>query len=144
MQESCDFDNREGNACMVACCNQTEETPGCSTFTVQEMTPGVSKESISTDDKDINPVGQRGACHTTALLDCDQQCTNTYADRTSLSNSNKLKSPNRETETFCGVTENTEHWQGRNTKHESNQSSALSETMRETSVEGSIPWIMFN
>ncbi|XP_067031022.1 DNA mismatch repair protein Mlh3-like isoform X2 [Acropora muricata] len=135
MQESCDFDNREGNACMVACCNQTEETPGCSTFTVQEMTPGVSKESISTDGKDTNPVGQRGACHTTALLDCDQQCTNAYADRTSLSNSNKLKSPNRETETFCGVTENTEHWQGRNTKHESNQSSALSETTRETSVE---------
>ncbi|XP_015767877.1 PREDICTED: DNA mismatch repair protein Mlh3-like [Acropora digitifera] len=122
MQESCDFDNREGNACMVACCNQTEESPGCNTFTVQEMTPGASKENISTDDKDTNPVGQRGACHTTALLDCDQQCTNAYADGACLSNSNKLKSPNRETETFCGVTD-------------SNQSSALSETMRETSVE---------
>ena len=144
MQESCDFDNREDNACMVACCNQTEETPGCSTFTVQEMTPGASKENIVTGDKDTNPVLHGVACHTTALLDCGEQCTNAYADRACLSNSNKLKSPNRETETFCGVTENTEHWQGRNTKYDSNQSSALSETMRETSVDGSNPWIMFN
>ena len=144
MQESCDFDTREGNACTVACYNQTEKTPGCSTFTVQEMTPGVSKENIGTDDKDTNPVVHGSACHTTALLGCDQQCTNANVDRACLSSSNKLKSPNRETERFCDVTENTEHWQGRNTKHESNQSSALSETVRETSVEGSNPWIMFN
>lgn len=144
MQEFCDFDIREGNACTRACYNQTEQISGNGTFIIQEMTPGASKENVSTDGKDTNPVAHRDACDMSALLDCDQQCTNARVDRACLSSSNKLKSPNRETEKFCGVTENNEHWQGRNSKHESNQSSTLSETMRETSAEGTNPWIAFN